>query len=458
MQILKRKPDEPSNKLPKQVLNLQDQMDFTSSNLGSPIGAKNLEPQEEHAPPLELRARFKKQMLDKELSGCLKQQRLLVRLDELKEERSRLIEEENELAAERERCMKIDLDSNSFDPESPYYMDDRLNLISSEMNMLDSRIAELEKDVEKPAPIEDSSVFTDSPGGSWENAENILNSLDNPEIQLVSKMFMKEAIDLKASGIEKDAKIVEKDKVILELRAAMENLRCAALKTAMQFEKKIQDIQENAKKVLETNIVSVETPLRIVPASVLSPNRNSLTPKPNWTEYSQDPSIAATAIVNNALSKIPRPEDSSEISPDGRSLTPLIPIPRVNNSKNYTISDVSTPNRHKSAPLDSSDKKPPILVSSYPIVTDLKKPSFPRRSPSPGKTTGINSKLEPLVRSFSVKPVSAIVDEGAVSVSDDDIQVWKDALIQLQKTEVDNENVYDRLHSKHTKSSRLKKI
>ncbi|KAI9205434.1 uncharacterized protein BJ171DRAFT_73533 [Polychytrium aggregatum] len=117
----------------------------------------------ENMPPLAIRARFKKQLLEQEMACAISARRAAMALDELYEKRDRLLGEQRELLAERERVVLADSEATGLplDPQKPQYMDDRLWVLDHEIAMVNSRILAVEEErgvQSKPSAPADSSA------------------------------------------------------------------------------------------------------------------------------------------------------------------------------------------------------------------------------------------------------------------------------------------------------------
>ncbi|KAJ3226224.1 Kinesin-like protein kif21b [Clydaea vesicula] len=533
------------------------------------------------APPVEIRAHFKKQMLEKELDGCIRTKRIQFILEELKEKKTRLLNEQKELLAERERCISFEIGKGEVvDPGKQYYMDERLLIIDYESAMLTSRMIELESEKNQNkgnliqgSDVEEINSFTPSnEDASWENAMNILKSLDINEVQLVSSAYMQEAVKFRVESIDKDLKISEKEKVVLELRAALENMRAAALKTSMQYEKKILELHENAKIAIRNQIESAEkfkdssikversSPIRsqntfksqkslsisLPPTikynpSVLSPN--PISPLKIWEKHGNDAAVVAAAVINDALtnssktlsslddrnnyenlktfeelfhsvdqtrmmglktdprasfdfSKIYSPKTEENLinyfnsyeRPSRPQSAPILmntsgnffckPFPDIKNA--YQPPHVSESNQTMQGCINNNNNSLNLNPNSEEKLTILKA----RRSRSPEKIHKSSIRnLSPIRRSISqsvpfrenqtddtqnlkkLHNINTLQPTAAVNPSlDYNHQIWQEALNEVQRQECNgdvatipnNNNVFERLSSKHTKSSKAK--
>ncbi|KAJ3061617.1 hypothetical protein HK102_009043, partial [Quaeritorhiza haematococci] len=236
-------------------------------------------------------------MLERELDSCIAARRTKLILDELQFARNRLLGEQMELLAERKRCVEVDAqETGEFDPTKPQYMDERLAVIEEELGVINMRIGEVEEEARRQMigiwggvdvvamqqqttaqqqpgtntapgvqPADGASLattttapemvptipsITDADRG-WENAVNLLKSLDPAEMDFVAIQFMSELVQLRSTNRDLDIRLAEREKMVLELRAALDIMRGAALEAAIDYEKKISEIQDEARKIVE---------------------------------------------------------------------------------------------------------------------------------------------------------------------------------------------------------------
>ncbi|KNC96556.1 uncharacterized protein SPPG_08143 [Spizellomyces punctatus DAOM BR117] len=212
--------------------------------------------------PVNVRAQFKKQMLEKELASCIAVRRAQKALDELKVSRDRLVGEQRELVAERERCVRAEQEATGrFDPEKPQYMDERLGVLDHEIAMIGHRISRVEELVRRarlggqPAGQEGlvssstsiSSLTPDVDVG-WENATNIIRSLDPYELEAIAEMCLEDLVEVRCLLEEGEVKVQERDSKIEELTENLERCRETARKAAMEFQRRLEDAREEERR------------------------------------------------------------------------------------------------------------------------------------------------------------------------------------------------------------------
>ncbi|KAJ3126841.1 hypothetical protein HK100_010055 [Physocladia obscura] len=219
--------------------------------------------------PMSIRSKFKKQMIEKELSTTVTFRIAELELNVMKSARERLFGEQRELLSERERCVAADAEVNGiWDTQKPQYMDDRLSVIDMEVAMLNAKIRNLEDEFRlgRAASVMrnhysenrlDSfpELEIDMPQGDagWENAVNLLRSLDVIEQEYVAVLFLQDVVDNKINVRSLETKIADQEKVIFDLRSSLSTMRGAALQTAMEYRKEM----DNMRKIAEEKIASV---------------------------------------------------------------------------------------------------------------------------------------------------------------------------------------------------------
>lgn len=262
----------------------------SSGNTAS--GVDNIISNDDMFPPLEVRAQFKRQMLEKELAECIKSRSNIFRLDELRQNRERLLGEQKELVFEREKWVQIEASTNINNGDDAdaqrYYMDDRLDMIEEELTLLDSQIIDAENvaavtsssgcDGDASFSSTLSSDFTNSE--AWENAVNLLRSLDPMELRIVSQQYLSEAVHLRLSNLDLDIRLADGERRINDLKTALEIVRAAALENSIEFEERIEEMHSRQ---------SSET-LAGLPTTVSS-----------CSSETQDKAALAAAVVREAM-------------------------------------------------------------------------------------------------------------------------------------------------------------
>ncbi|KAJ1562119.1 hypothetical protein HK405_015655, partial [Cladochytrium tenue] len=241
---------------------LSDEAIIESLRLGL-VEPVNIDEDSVKVPPPKVRSKFKKQMIDKELATVVTFKLAEIELDKMKGKRDRLIGEQKELLNERERCVRLSFDQTGmWEPEKPQYMDERLGVLDLEVAMVNSKIHSMEEEIRLGRAAIALSAQVPTPGTSgnspptfvvattdgdlgWENALNLLRSLDGPELELVSSAFLEDIVSLKISLKNCESKVQDAEKNVADLRSALETMRGAALQTALEYRKEMEMIKED---------------------------------------------------------------------------------------------------------------------------------------------------------------------------------------------------------------------
>ncbi|KAI8846795.1 hypothetical protein BC829DRAFT_257564 [Chytridium lagenaria] len=224
------------------------------------------------SPPPEVRAKFKRQMIEKEIASVVQCRLTEVELNNFKAGLEKLIGEQRELMAERDRCVAADAERTGvYSPHLPQYMDERLGVLDLEIAMANARINKVEGamklglgsttslsslrgNVSGSAPISPPSYVPSMTDGelSWENALNLLRSLDHIELEFIASMLLDDMIGLRVSLRMQESAIGDNDKQVADLRLALQTMRGAALKTAMEYRKELEEVRtEAARRIAE---------------------------------------------------------------------------------------------------------------------------------------------------------------------------------------------------------------
>ncbi|KAJ3100346.1 hypothetical protein HDU97_002264 [Phlyctochytrium planicorne] len=218
-----------------------------------------------NSPPPEVRAKFKKQMIEKELSSVVSFRLADAELSNLKSGLEKLFGEQRELLAERERCVAADTEKTGvYAPHLPQYMDERLGVLDLEIAMANARIKKAEDEMKMGRSLGSVSVLSpQNPEGeplsppsyipslsdgelSWENAINLLRSLDALELEFISSLLLEDLVSARVTLKSKETLISDNEKQVADLRMALQTMRGAALKTAMDYRKELEEVRREA--------------------------------------------------------------------------------------------------------------------------------------------------------------------------------------------------------------------
>jgi hypothetical protein len=205
---------------------------------------------------VEIRAQFKKQMVDKELEICILCRRTQKKLGELHALRVKLVGEQRELMAERDKVVQANLESTGvYDNESPQYMDERVQTIDHEISEIDGKIVHLEDLMKRKGGSLDESLVegVNGQGGmvdlNWENAIGILKSLDRTELDASLSYFLEDLLSIKVEQEDKLCKEQERENVISNLKRMVDVLRTAMLQYQQEEPQRVQRYLEEHCKV-----------------------------------------------------------------------------------------------------------------------------------------------------------------------------------------------------------------
>ena len=197
-------------------------------------------------PSVEVRAEFKKQMIDKELKTCVMLRRTQRKLVQYKQNRQRLVEEQRELITERGRVVQAEYERTGlYDQDVPQYMDERLQAIDTEISVIDTKMSALEDILRRQCGLIRLQTGSDSPvrdetsdvDFSWENALNLMRCLDRLELEACSALLLEDIIKLNVSLEDEKAANDERTNAISELKRMVEVLRTAAISQSEMLNK-----------------------------------------------------------------------------------------------------------------------------------------------------------------------------------------------------------------------------
>ncbi|KAJ3214835.1 Kinesin-like protein kif21b [Dinochytrium kinnereticum] len=293
-------------------------------------------------PPPEVRAKFKRQMIEKEVASVVNSRLTEIELNNHKAGLEKLIGEQRELMAERDRCVAADAERTGvYAPHLPQYMDERLGVLDLEIAMANARIKKVEQEMKLgrtslsslssmvslngnlpgSAPMSPPSYIPSLTDGelSWENAMNLLRSLDHIELEYISSMLLDDIVTLRVNLRMKDTAISDHEKQVTDLRMSLQTMRGAALKTAMEYRKELEEVRTEAAR-------------RIAAASGSSPPSKVVTPptpriqKMFDAAYGQGVVVIAPSLSRQSYTEEPdsfatvEPKDSWNVEQDNNAI------------------------------------------------------------------------------------------------------------------------------------------
>ena len=205
---------------------------------------------------IEVKAQFKKQMVDKELTSAISYKRTQRELEKLQFCRNRLIEEQKELLSERKRVVEAHFQkTKNFDEKSPQYMDERVQSIDKEVASIDSSMSAIESSLKSKIGAFKDMDITSAIDASWENALNLVKTLTRAELEATIAYFFEDLIELRITEDELYQEIESKDNLMEGLR---ENVN--ALKEKIRpKESFVDDNSENLTKPMLESSPSITT-------------------------------------------------------------------------------------------------------------------------------------------------------------------------------------------------------
>ncbi|KAJ1551514.1 Kinesin-like protein kif21b [Nowakowskiella sp. JEL0078] len=387
------------------------------------------------SPSSNIRSQFKKQMLDKEIYNCIKAKQYHQAISSLKESRTRILGEQQELLLERQKCLEA---QGSIGIDQPQYMDQRLLDIDGEVALINARIIDLWRKMQDSGLVGIDKTSRDFKGDdeillyaekassesdlSWENCVNLLRSLNTSEIEFVGEMFIGDIIDLRMNIHELETKKIDGEQKVGELRLALDKVRNAALQAAMDYEKKIKIIEdESSRRVSEIKMFAVSSNQHSgteSPSSLILPSDISLGISPMTFSQSlldsnleQRFSIVPVSVedMQNGLKKIrnrmsQHPSIVAELR-EGESEITLGPEQELNTNENFLESrnrasvNYASVQRSFSSSINRRPASPLERFSSHQ--------DHPRRSMSAGRSSPHKEDLDVFLRLSSQHTMSS---------------------------------------------------
>ena len=200
------------------------------ASVNSPVRVSVSQSLMDARPDIDIKAQFKKQMVDKELNATVSCRKTQKTLQKLQRVRNRLIEEQKELIAERKRVVEANYrESGVFDEKSPQYMDDRVQSIDNEVASIDTSMTELENSLKMNSGVLDSGFIGENVNNAvdlnWDNALNILRSLDRIELEATLAYFLEDLVSLRTVQDEVAQELEAKEQATANLKQQLQDLQ-----------------------------------------------------------------------------------------------------------------------------------------------------------------------------------------------------------------------------------------
>ncbi|KNE59135.1 hypothetical protein AMAG_03471 [Allomyces macrogynus ATCC 38327] len=192
---------------------------------------------------------MRKFQLAKDMEAVVLSLQRAQQLNTLHAKRTRLYGDRAELMDERERMVRASVDAaGGIEPDhvTPYYIDERLELIDAEIAYLDDRIrltqAEINQDdydADAAEPI-DSSRGRPSDSSPYERLCHLLYALPRNETLPLLHQTVDELIETRAAARNQAVEVRDLEQQNAELRKNLLLMRSAALQTAVEYEKRLK--------------------------------------------------------------------------------------------------------------------------------------------------------------------------------------------------------------------------
>ncbi|KAJ3314884.1 Kinesin-like protein kif21b [Boothiomyces sp. JEL0838] len=235
----------PTQNRPGRKIGFTGSMNEMLASVNSPVRLSVSDKITEVHPSVEIHAQFKKQMIDKELAATVNCRKTQKTLQKLQLCRNKLIGEQKELIAERSRVVQAYYEATGvFDDKSPQYMDERVQAIDIEVASIDTQMISLEDNLRRnsgildgdsiPVELADPSSIVEL---SWDNALNLVKSLDRLELETATTYFLEDLVNLRSLEEEMMEDITEKENAIANLRQKIQEIQESMLQEKLQEQK-----------------------------------------------------------------------------------------------------------------------------------------------------------------------------------------------------------------------------
>ena len=198
---------------------------------------------------VDVRTRDKKDLLEQWLQICQRSKQKHFQIESLNIDKNQLVQEQLELASEREKCVIVDGHTTGvFDASKPQYMDERLLIIDNDIMVIEERIYDLT--LSSTHVSNDGSYIQDFDHG-WQEVLKIVEGLELDEFRLLTRTMISELVDLRALMYDSQIQMSEKETMMYELRASFDLIRNAAIEASMDYERKNKQAMIHSNKIID---------------------------------------------------------------------------------------------------------------------------------------------------------------------------------------------------------------
>ncbi|CAJ0837022.1 14812_t:CDS:10, partial [Entrophospora sp. SA101] len=226
----------------------------------------------------------KKKQLDEAIYKYITGRQSLALMDELIQKRDALVAEKHVLLCEREKTITAENSDNNSDNGNNQDLDDRIEVINSEVTYMNARIRALQSEAARTAAAgtekqrrrssvekvnnDDKSPSTPprknsgkpekklsftlpedvTPEASYDIAVEILRNLDPIEAQTVLESFFEDIIKLRSGAWSNQMTLAQQETTMLELRKTLLAMRRAAVLATVEYERRNKDLEEKLKR------------------------------------------------------------------------------------------------------------------------------------------------------------------------------------------------------------------
>ncbi|KAI9315739.1 hypothetical protein BX666DRAFT_2106249 [Dichotomocladium elegans] len=242
-----------------------------------------------NAIPVQVRAKRKKQLLDKALSQYIQGKQAIVEMEQLLVRRERLAAEKIELLDERKHIFfaeKENAESTGMpmDMMAIELMDERIDLMSAEISYLSARIRSLQSEAagesmedenqtpvniraEKHVTFADEIVADSAPTDEWADMDafeeqfsvpscaapevaydvtlKILKSLEADESKRIAQVLVDDIMVLRMNEFNRQVAHQNLEKTVMDLRRTLIVMKRAAIATTVENERRIRKLEES---------------------------------------------------------------------------------------------------------------------------------------------------------------------------------------------------------------------
>ncbi|KAJ3157827.1 hypothetical protein HDU89_000206 [Geranomyces variabilis] len=345
---------------------------------------------------LPVRAAVTKELLDKELEACVAVRRAQKEVDSLKAPLAKLVGEQRVLLDEREKVVRAEeAVSGRYEPDAWQYMDGRLAELDQAIAVFNDKIAKCQSLIKRSVVSGGADAMQQSLDIGWENALNLLRTVDPFELEAVIELYLDDVVGLRHAleesrneGSEQHARLKDKEALVADLTISLQQARADCRQKELEVEKAVLSIPaQPAPKIVTTDHAHDGQPLpdtHDTQPQVMATRRKNA-----WSEV-----VAPAVLESDDMDIASESDEEPDVWPPKAS--GIEPIVRNDENDDSAPICEDTASPHINVLADEPVNIPPPPPPATKDVHEHEPPAIVRHWPAPKIDPKLESLPEPM--------------------------------------------------------------